>query len=153
MSVPVMDPRDVLVTFLTADDLEARGILFEVLGKVSTSDKQDPQAALRSQAAELGANVVLAYERGYLPGYSRGLAARVLDVSSLISTPRRLGAWAILGGFVLAVLAYMADAHDYWGFEYDIGYPVVEIVFWAGLGLMGFGIWLVIKGRLTRGGP
>lgn len=148
MIEPPTEPRDVVVTFLTPEDLEERGIVFEVVDKVSTSDRRRSEAVLRRKAAELGANAVLAYDRGYLPGVARGLAARVLDVSSLVSSHRRLGAWALLGGVAVASLGLIAMAYDYWGLEYDVRSVVAEAALGLGVGMAGLGIWLMAKGRL-----
>jgi hypothetical protein len=147
VSQPPTDPRDVLVSWLTPHDLEERAIIFEVVGKVSTSDRRRPEAALRRKAAELGANVVLAYERGYLPGLSRGLAAQVLDVSALVSSHRRLGVWALLAGAALAGLGLIATAYDHWGLAYDVRSVIADAAVGLGMCLAGFGVWLMVKGR------
>jgi hypothetical protein len=148
MSQPPIEPRDVVVTFLTPDDLEHRGIIFDVVAMVSTSDRRKPEATLRRKAAELGANVVLAYDRAYLRGLARGLAAQVPDVSSLVSSHRRLGAGILVGGVGLAAVALVATAHDYWGLDHDIRNALGYAGFWAGTGMAGYGIWLLVRGKL-----
>jgi hypothetical protein len=148
MTEAPVQSREVLVTFLTPEDLEKRGIIYEVVGKVSTSDRRKPEAAVRRQAAELGANVVLAYDRNHLPGLARGLAARVPDVSSLVSCHRRIGVWLLWGGVALSALSLIGLAHNVWGLEYDVRSAIADAGLGLGMGLSGFGIWLMVRGRL-----